>query len=132
MADISIVVPVYCSENCIPALETAVDNAMRAAGFTYELLLVDDASTDQSCSVVRNLAQRKQAGKGFCHRRNFGQDNAIMTGIRRATGAAVVVMDDDLQHAPADIPKLHAEMVRTGADVVYAHLRNPRAPTWKK
>jgi glycosyltransferase involved in cell wall biosynthesis len=132
LVDISVVVPVYCSEDCLPVLEAAVDKAMRAAGFSYELLLVDDASSDRSWSVIKDLAQRNPAMKGLCHRRNFGQDNAIMTGIRHATGAAVVVMDDDLQHAPADIPKLHAEMERTGADVVYAHLRNRRVASWKK
>jgi len=132
VVDISVVVPVYRSEDCLPALEAAVAKAMQAGGFSYELLLVDDASPDQSWSVIKDLARTNQAIKGLCHRRNFGQDNAIMTGIRQASGAAVVIMDDDLQHSPADIPKLHAEMVRTGADVVYAHFRNPRLAFWKK
>ena len=131
LTDISVVVPVYRSEDCLPALEAAVDTAMRQAGFSYELLLIDDASPDRSWAAIKELAQKNPAVKGLRHRRNFGQDNAIMTGLRQAIGAAVVIMDDDLQHAPEDIPRLHAEMLRSGADVVYAHFHQRRQAYWK-
>jgi undecaprenyl-phosphate 4-deoxy-4-formamido-L-arabinose transferase len=112
-------------------LEAAVDETLRAAGLKYELLLVDDASGDGSWSVINALARKNSAVKGISHRRNFGQDNAIMTGLRYTTGATVVVMDDDLQHAPADILKLRTELLRNGADVVYAHFRRKNRAFWK-
>src|SRR5262249_4994854 len=131
LIDISIVVPVFRSENCLSALAAAVAKAMRQAGFSYELVLVDDGSPDRSWAEIKDLVEINPAVKGLRHRRNFGQDNAIMTGLRYAIGTAVVVMDDDLQHAPGDIPRLYAEMGRTGADVVYAHFRELRQARWK-
>jgi undecaprenyl-phosphate 4-deoxy-4-formamido-L-arabinose transferase len=131
LVEISIVVPVYRSEDCLRALEAAVDQALRRAGFSYELVLVNDASPDASWAAIKSLAEKNPAVKGVSHRRNFGQDNAIMTGLRYAVGAAIVIMDDDLQHSPEDIPKLHAEMLRSGADVVYAHFRKKKQAYWK-
>jgi len=131
MLNISVVVPVYRSEDCLLALGAAVDQVMRTAGLRYELLLVNDASPDNSWTVIQDLAQKNPAVKGLSHRRNFGQDNAILTGLRHATGAAVVIMDDDLQHAPEDIPRLYAELARSGADVVYAHFRKIKQARWK-
>ena len=132
MIDVSIVVPVYRSEDCLKALVDAVEKAMHEANFRYELVLVDDASPDQSWSVIKDLAIRNPAVRGLRHRRNFGQDNAIMTGIRCANGRAIVIMDDDLQHSPSDIPKLHLELERAGADVVFAHFRRRRQLWWKR
>ena len=63
---------------------------MRAAGLSYELVLVDDASSDRSWVAIKELANQNPRVRGLGHRRNFGQDNAIMTGLRHATGAAVV------------------------------------------
>ena len=130
--DISIVVPVYRSEACLPALAAAVDAALNRVNLSYELLLVNDGSPDKSWSVIQQLATRYSTIVGFNHRRNFGQDNAILTGIRNATGGAIVIMDDDLQHSPDDVPKLYAELNRTGADVVYAHFASKKQKTWKK
>src|SRR5215207_6938127 len=113
MVDISIVVPVYRSEDCLVALETAVDEAMRTAALSYELLLVDDGSPDGSWSTIQKLAEKNAAVTGLRHRRNFGQDNAIMTGMRRAIVAAMVIMDDDLQHSPADIPRLYSALAQS-------------------
>lgn len=132
MIDISVVVPVYRSENCLEALERAVNAAMHDAKFCYELILVDDGSPDDSWKCIQRLAKANPNVKGLSHRRNFGQDNAILSGLRVASGIAVVVMDDDLQHSPDDIPKLYAEFVRSRADVVYAHFRKKRHRTWKK
>jgi undecaprenyl-phosphate 4-deoxy-4-formamido-L-arabinose transferase len=130
--DISVVVPVYRSENCLEALERAISAAMHAAQLSYELILVDDASPDGSWKCIQTLAKANPNVKGLSHRRNFGQDNAILTGLRVASGIALVIMDDDLQHSPNDIPKLYAEFLRSGADVVYAHFINKRHRTWKK
>jgi len=129
---VSIVIPVYRSEDCLAALGAAIDQAMRKADSSYELVLVDDASPDGSWRVIKDMARQNSAVKGLRHRHNFGQDNAILTGLRHATGAAVVIMDDDLQHDPEDIPRLQAEMKRTEADVVYAYFSRSRQAWWKK
>ena len=130
--DISVVVPVYRSEASLPALAAAVDKALNAAKLSYELILVNDGSPDRSWLIIKQLATRYPTIIGFCHRRNFGQDNAILTGIRNASGRAVVIMDDDLQHSPDDIPKLYEEMNRSGADVVYAHFIEKKQKAWKR
>jgi glycosyltransferase involved in cell wall biosynthesis len=129
---ISVVVPVYRSEACLAALAAAVDKALTQAKLSYELVLVNDGSPDSSWSVIQELATRYSTVIGFNHRRNFGQDNAILTGMRNISGQAVVIMDDDLQHSPEDIPRLHAELDRSGADVVYAHFTRRREyKAWK-
>jgi undecaprenyl-phosphate 4-deoxy-4-formamido-L-arabinose transferase len=130
--DISVVVPVYRSEGSLPALAAAVDKALSAAKLSYELILVNDGSPDRSWLIIKQLATRYPTVVGFCHRRNFGQDNAILTGIRNASGRAVIIMDDDLQHSPDDIPKLYEEMNRSGADVVYAHFIEKKQRAWKR
>jgi glycosyltransferase involved in cell wall biosynthesis len=129
--DISIVVPIYRSEDCLEALERAISTAMRNAQLSYELILVNDASPDGSWKCIERLAEANPSVIGLNHRRNFGQDNAILTGLRVASGSAAVIMDDDLQHSPDDIPKLYSEFVRSGADVVYAHFIRKRQRAWK-
>src|SRR6516225_8157962 len=94
VTDISIVVPVYGSEQCLEALERAVKSAMGKAELSYELILVNDASTDRSWQCIEKLAATNPNVIGISHRRNFGQDNAILTGLRVASGDAVVIMDD--------------------------------------
>src|SRR5262245_16392480 len=105
---------------------------MHDSQLSYELILVDDASPDGSWKCIQRLAEANPNVKGLSHRRNFGQDNAILTGLRVASGVAIVIMDDDLQHSPDGIPKLYAEFVRSRADVVYAHFINKHHRTWKK
>jgi glycosyltransferase involved in cell wall biosynthesis len=130
--NISVVVPVYRSESSLPALVAAVDKALNDAKLSYELVLVDDGSPDNSWLAIQQLAARHPTVIGFNHRRNFGQDNAILTGIRNASGQAVVIMDDDLQHSPDDIPSLYAELDRSSADVVYAHFTHKKnSKAWK-
>lgn len=129
--DVSVVVPVYKSEACLPALVAAIEKALNDANLSYELLLVDDGSPDGSWLAIKKLASQYPAIVGFNHRRNFGQDNAILTGIRNASGRTVVIMDDDLQHSPDDIPKLYSELSRSGADVVYAHFVVKQQKAWK-
>jgi undecaprenyl-phosphate 4-deoxy-4-formamido-L-arabinose transferase len=116
----------------LPTLAATVDRALSDAKLSYELLLINDGSPDRSWLIIEQLATQYSTVAGFNHRRNFGQDNAILTGLRNASGRAVVIMDDDLQHSPEDIPRLYAEMNRSGADVVYAHFTEKRQRTWKK
>ena len=76
------------ARRAFPALAAAVDQALNAAKLSYELMLVNDGSPDRSWLIIKQLATRYPTIIGFCHRRNFGQDNAILTGIRNASGRA--------------------------------------------
>lgn len=130
--DLTIVVPVYRSEDCLEALARAVADALRPTGLKYELILVNDGSPDRSWPVIAALCRVHPEIVGVDLRRNFGQDNAILVGLRQARGRAAAVMDDDLQHDPHDLPTLLAGLDQgEGADVVYADFRVKHQKAWK-
>jgi undecaprenyl-phosphate 4-deoxy-4-formamido-L-arabinose transferase len=129
--DLSIVVPVYRSEDCLEALIEAIVDALAATGINYEVILVNDGSPDRSWKVIEFLCQARPNVVGLNLRRNFGQDNAIMTGLRLARGKYLVIMDDDLQHHPRDIPALLDKIKEEDADVVYADFRVKYQKWWK-
>jgi glycosyltransferase involved in cell wall biosynthesis len=130
---LSIVVPVYRSEEILPKLVETTGAALEQAGLRgrFEMLLVCDASPDGSWNVIVRLAREHQFVRGVLLRKNTGQHNATMAGLARARGGQVVIMDDDLQHPPAAIPDLLAELDR-GYDVCYTCYRNRQHPLWKK
>jgi undecaprenyl-phosphate 4-deoxy-4-formamido-L-arabinose transferase len=128
---LSIVVPVYGSQDCLEALVSAIAEALVPGGWDYEVILVNDGSTDRSWEVIASLCRAyPQQVVGVDLRRNFGQDNAILTGIRQARGEYVAVMDDDLQHHPRHLPALVAKL-EEGFDVVYADFRVKHQKFWK-
>jgi undecaprenyl-phosphate 4-deoxy-4-formamido-L-arabinose transferase len=129
--DLSLVIPVYRSEACLGPLIDAIAKALIPAGRTYEIILVNDCSPDQSWRVIEDLCQAHANIRGVDLRRNFGQDNAILTGLRFARGRYAVIMDDDLQHDPGDIPALVHKLEEDRADVVYADFRVKRQKWWK-
>lgn len=130
---LSIVIPVYRSARILPTLVEAVEAEMRAAGFgdDFELILVDDASPDDSWPVIQSLAQGHPCLRALCLRRNFGQHNALMAGLSLCRGEHVVLMDDDLQHPPEAIPRMIAAL-DAGADVCYTRYRNRQHASWKR
>ncbi|HTG14633.1 MAG TPA: glycosyltransferase [Blastocatellia bacterium] len=128
--DLSIVIPVYRSEDCLEPLVAAIAEALTPAGRDYEVVLVNDFSPDNSWVVIESICARNPNVIGVDLRRNFGQDNAIITGLRLARGKYVAVMDDDLQHHPADLPLLLAK-IEEGFDVVFAEFRAKHQKLWK-
>ena len=128
--DLSIVVPVYRSEDCLEALVAAIAEALTPTGCGYEVVLVNDFSPDNSWTVIESICARETNVVGVDLRKNFGQDNAIITGMRVARGKYVAVMDDDLQHHPSDLPALLAR-IEEGFDVVYAEFRVKKQKLWK-
>jgi polyisoprenyl-phosphate glycosyltransferase len=130
MTQVSIVVPVYNSADCLPELARRVQQDVGAHFENYELILVNDCSPDNSWAAIVQLSGQYGFIKGVNLRRNVGQDNAIMAGLHHAKGQAVVIMDDDLQHDPSDIYPLHQELQK-GADVVYAHFEKKEQAGWK-
>jgi undecaprenyl-phosphate 4-deoxy-4-formamido-L-arabinose transferase len=120
----------------LEALAGAIDIALGPTGWAYELILVNDGSPDATWAVIERLCRDDRRLLGIDLRRNFGQDNAILTGLRAARGRTVAVMDDDLQHDPADLPALLACLEQPGPDgippdVVYADFRRKRQAAWK-
>jgi undecaprenyl-phosphate 4-deoxy-4-formamido-L-arabinose transferase len=136
--DLSIVVPAYRSAECLGALVAAIAEALAPTGRSYEVILVNDGSPDRTWAVIEALCHGHPEVVGVDLRRNFGQDNAILTGIRFARGRAIAIMDDDLQHDPGDLPALLARLEDgdgdgdgDGPDVVYARFRVKRQAAWK-
>ncbi|WP_275099271.1 glycosyltransferase family 2 protein [Sedimenticola hydrogenitrophicus] len=130
---LSIVVPVYRSAAILSLLVETIQQEMRAANLldSFELLLVNDASPDNSWQVIRKLATQYPFVKGISLRRNFGQHNATMAGMNHAIGDIVVIMDDDLQHPPEAIIRMIGA-INEGYDVCYTHYLNRQHATWKK
>jgi glycosyltransferase involved in cell wall biosynthesis len=121
---VSVVVPVYRGGATVPELVRQLGEVLRPS-YDLEVVLVDDASPDDSAEVCRGIAGRESWVRLLCLSRNFGEHNAVMAGLNHATGDAVVVMDDDLQNPPAEVPKL-LEKLREGHDVVYARYERKR------
>jgi undecaprenyl-phosphate 4-deoxy-4-formamido-L-arabinose transferase len=127
---LSIVVPVYRSAECLPELARRVKEEVGRYFLRYELILVNDDSPDASWDVIVRLAHEHGFITGVNLRKNVGQDNAIMAGLTLATGEVIVIMDDDLQHDPSDIAVLHSHIER-GFDVVYADFESKKQALWK-
>src|SRR6516162_2217295 len=115
---ISVVVPVYNGELTLPELVRRLEPVLMVLAREYELVLVNDGSRDQSWAIIQRLAAENSRVRGINLMRNYGEHNALLCGIRAARCETVVTLDDDLQHAPEDIPRLIAKL-DDGFDVVY-------------
>ena len=115
---ISVVVPVFNAEPVLPALVGRREPVLTAAAERFELVLVNDGSRDASWNSIRQLSELHPWIRGIDLMRNYGQHNALLCGIRAATGDLIVTMDDDLQHRPEDIPLLLSAL-SDDVDVVY-------------
>lgn len=125
--EISLVVPVFNEEENLPILVAEIGAALTPLGRSWELLLVDDASTDGSLAAMRRLAAGDARVRILRHARNAGQTAALAAGFRAARGAIVVTLDADLQNDPADIPRLLAAL--DGVDCV-SGVRQHRRDSW--
>lgn len=115
---ISVVVPLYNEAESLPELEEWIRSVMDANGFTYELLFINDGSTDGSWEVVEELARKNPAVRGVSFRRNYGKSPALNTGFARTRGDVVITMDADLQDSPDEIPELYRMITADGYDLV--------------
>jgi undecaprenyl-phosphate 4-deoxy-4-formamido-L-arabinose transferase len=129
---LSIVVPVYRSQGILAKLVEEVERSMEIEGLIgqFELLLVNDASPDESWQVISDLAASHDFVRGISLRKNFGQHNATMAGLNHARGKIVIIMDDDLQHPPTEIGNLMREIDK-GADVCYTRYKGRQHALWK-
>lgn len=126
---LSIVIPVYGSELVLAELVAQIANVMnqqKPLQQNYEIIFVCDLSPDKSWQVIQALARQFSYVHGILLRINAGLHNALMAGFAQAKGEIIVTMDDDLQHSPADIPKLLKE-IEAGHDVAFARFKNRKA-----
>ena len=116
--DISIVIPLYNEEESLPELYAWIERVMKANGFSYEVIFVNDGSTDRSWQVIEELGRKSDCVKGIKFRRNYGKSPALFCGFEKAQGDVVITMDADLQDSPDEIPELYRMIAEDGYDLV--------------
>lgn len=129
--DISIVVPLYNEAESLPELEAWIRRVMEQNGFSYEILFINDGSTDNSWDIVKELSRNNPNVKGVSFRRNYGKSPALNTGFSRAKGDVVITMDADLQDSPDEIPELYRMITEDKYDLVSGWKRKRYDPLSK-
>lgn len=115
----SVVIPVYNGSETLPELVDRLTRTLSNISLKYEIIMVNDGSPDESWQVIQSLAAKDPTHiTGINLKRNFGQHNALLCGVRAAKNEVIITMDDDLQHPPEEITKL-LEKLQSGYDVVY-------------
>ena len=116
--DISIIVPLFNEAESLPHLHEWIAREMKENKFSYEVIFVNDGSTDDSWNVIRELSAKDAAVHGICFRRNYGKSAALYCGFKAAKGDVVITMDADLQDSPDEIPELYRMITEEGYDLV--------------
>jgi glycosyltransferase involved in cell wall biosynthesis len=116
--ELSIVVPLYNEEESLPELADWIGRVCSEAGLSYEVIFVDDGSSDNSWPVIEDLSKSNSCLKGIKFRRNYGKSAALNKGFEAATGKVVITMDADLQDSPDEIPELYKMINDGGFDLV--------------
>ncbi len=116
--NISIVVPLFNEDESLPKLEEWIDRVMREHKLSYEVIMVDDGSHDNSWPVIESLSKKNPAIKGIKFRRNYGKSAALYSGFEASKGEVIITMDADLQDSPDEVPELYRMITEEGYDVV--------------
>ncbi len=116
--DLSIVISLFNEEESLPELVRWIETVMTREGYSYEVIMVDDGSTDSSWKTVRELAEKNSCIRGISFRRNYGKSAALYHGFAAANGRVVVTMDADLQDSPEEIPEMYRMVTEEGYDIV--------------
>ena len=116
--DLSIVIPLYNEADSLSDLTAWIDEVMQSHGFTYEVIFIDDGSTDNSWPTIRFLAEKFPAVRGVSFQRNYGKSAGLHTGFQMANGDVVITMDADLQDSPEEIPAFYNKLVEGGYDLI--------------
>lgn len=129
--DISVVIPLYNEEESLPELHSWIERVMQENKFTYEVIFVNDGSTDGSWSVIEALAREHKEVKGVKFRRNYGKSPALYCGFSEAQGDVIITMDADLQDSPDEIPELFQMIKTDGFDLVSGYKQKRYDPLSK-
>ena len=129
--DISVVVPLYNEDESIPELYAWIERVMNENGYSYEVIFINDGSTDHSWDIIRELSGRDSHVKGIKFRRNYGKSPALFCGFKAAEGDVVITMDADLQDSPDEIPGLYRMIKDEGYDLVSGYKQKRYDPISK-
>ena len=130
--DISVVVPLFNEEESLPELVAWIDRVARENSLSYEVIMVNDGSTDRSWKVVKELSAKYPAVKGISFMRNYGKSAALYSGFEMASGEVVFTMDADLQDSPDEIPAMRRMILEEGYDLVSGWKRKRYDPIGKR
>ena len=130
--DISVVVPLYNEEESLPELVAWIDRVAQENKLSYEVIMVDDGSSDNSWAVVEQLKERYPAIKGIRFARNYGKSAALYCGFDEAEGEVVFTMDADLQDSPDEIPEMRRMILEEGYDLVSGWKKKRYDPAGKR
>lgn len=130
--DISVVIPLYNEEESLPELESWIRKVMDENGFSYEIIFVDDGSTDKSWEVISDIKSKNPHVKAIKFRRNYGKSAALNTAFKETQGDVVITMDADLQDSPDEIPELHRKVKEEGFDLVSGWKKKRHDPIFSK
>ena len=130
--DISVVVPLYNEAESLGELVAWIDRVARENSLSYEIIMVNDGSTDESWEVVKELSKQYPAVKGISFMRNYGKSPALFAGFEMASGEVVFTMDADLQDSPDEIPEMRRMILKDGYDLVSGWKRKRYDPIGKR
>lgn len=129
--DISVIIPLYNEEESLPELYNWIARVMKDNGYSYEVIFVNDGSTDNSWKVIEELSRKADEVKGIKFRRNYGKSPALYCGFKEAKGNVVITMDADLQDSPDEIPELYRMITEDGYDLVSGYKQKRYDPLSK-
>lgn len=129
--DISVVVPLYNEEESLPELYSWIERVMKENNFTFEVIFVNDGSTDRSWEVIDELSRKSENVRAIKFRRNYGKSPALYCGFKEAEGDVVITMDADLQDSPDEIPELYRMIMQEGYDLVSGYKQKRYDPISK-
>lgn len=130
--DLSIVVPLLNEEESLPELAAWIERVMNDHDFSYEIIMIDDGSTDQSWNVIENLSGKNPQIRGIKFQRNYGKSAALNVGFQKAQGDVVITMDADLQDNPDELPELYRMIMEEDFDLVSGWKKKRNDPLSKR
>jgi glycosyltransferase involved in cell wall biosynthesis len=129
--NISVIIPLYNEEESLPELYAWIERVMNANNFTFEVIFVNDGSTDRSWEVIEELSKKSENVRGIKFRRNYGKSPALFCGFKEAQGDVVITMDADLQDSPYEIPELYRMITEDKYDLVSGYKEKRYDPLTK-
>ncbi len=130
--DLSVVIPVYNEEESVRELSDWIERVCVSSGYSFEVIFIDDGSTDSSWKKIKELAEEKKSVKGIRFRRNYGKAAALHTGFGESSGDVVITMDSDLQDSPDEIPELYRMVKEEGYHLVSGWKKKRYDPFFKR
>jgi len=130
--DLSLIIPLYNEEESLPEITSWISRVAHSVGLSFEIIFIDDGSSDNSWKIIENLCITFPEVKGIKFRRNYGKSAALNTGFAAAQGNVVITLDADLQDSPDEIPELYRLIAREGNDIVSGWKKKRHDPIKKR